>query len=111
MREVVYLGDSLDILCHFPDRAKQRVLTLLDGLRYNVLPHPKEFKYMAGVGKGVYELRVRERLQYRVFYIAKSEGYLFVLHAFVKKTQKTSKNDLKIGRQRYKKLIENWRID
>ena len=42
---------------------------------------------------------------YRVLYVAKFSEAVYVLHAFVKKTQKTSKKDLDLATERYKALI------
>lgn len=106
MKDIIYMGDSLKVIAGFSDKAKQRILTLLDGIKDEVMPHPKEFKYIPTVGKGVYELRVKTNTQHRVFYVTKFEEGIYVLHAFVKKTQKTSKNDLDLGAKRYKVLLE-----
>jgi hypothetical protein len=40
----------------------------------------------------------------RVFYVATRPEALYVLHAFEKKTQKTSVHDLRIGRERFRAL-------
>jgi len=53
------------------------------------------------VGPGTYELRLQTDDAYRVFYIAKFQEAVYVLHAFQKKTQKTSKRDIALGQQRY----------
>jgi len=53
------------------------------------------------VGPGTYELRLQTDDAYRVFYIAKFQEAVYVLHAFQKKTQKTSKHDIALGQQRY----------
>ena len=42
---------------------------------------------------------------YRVLYVAKFSEAVYVLHAFVKKTQKTSKKDMDLFTERYKALI------
>lgn len=107
MKEVIYIGNSLNIITKFPDKAKQRILTLLDGIKDKVMPHPKEFKYIPSVGKGVYELRVKVKMQYRVFYVTKFKEGIYILHAFTKRTQKTSRKDIEIGIKRYKTLIEH----
>ena len=41
-----------------------------------------------------------------VFYVAKFEEAVYVLHAFQKKSQKTSKKDIALGQQRYKDMLE-----
>lgn len=57
---------------------------------------------MPAVGSGVQEIRIRAGGADRVFYVAKFEEVVSVLHAFQKKTQKTAKHDLEIGQQRYR---------
>jgi phage-related protein len=106
MKDVIYVGDSLKVITGFPDKAKQRILTLLDGIKYDVMPHPKEFKYIPAIGMGTYELRVKVNIQYRVFYVTKLKKGIYVLHAFTKKTQKTPKKDIEVGVKRYKAIIE-----
>jgi phage-related protein len=53
------------------------------------------------IGPGTYELRLQTDDAYRVFYIAKFQEVVYVLHAFQKKTQKTSKHEIALGQQRY----------
>ena len=67
---------------------------------------PEDFKPMADVGSGVMEIRLHGNNEYRVFYIARFEEAVYVLHCFVKKTQVTRKADLDLGRKRYSALIE-----
>ena len=59
---------------------------------------------MPTVGKGVYEIRIRTGEIYRIFYVAKHVEAVYVLHAFGKKSKKTSPKDIKIGQQRYKEM-------
>ena len=68
---------------------------------------PKDAKPIASVGRGVWEIRTRTGGQaHRVFYVAKFEEAIYVLHAFEKKTQKTAPRDVEMGRQRYKELLQ-----
>ena len=55
---------------------------------------------MRSVGPGVHEIRIRTGKAHRVFYIAKYEEAIYVLHAFEKKTQRTRDADLELGRKR-----------
>lgn len=105
MKEVIYCGSSAKDIGKFDAKAKQRILRLFDMLRVGLDLHPNDFKYMGSVGEGTYELRVRVVNQYRVFYVAKFEKSIYVLHAFIKKTQTTSKHDIEIGAQRYKAAV------
>ncbi|MGH7962834.1 MAG: type II toxin-antitoxin system RelE/ParE family toxin, partial [Candidatus Binatia bacterium] len=62
---------------------------------------PTDFKPMPTVGPGVYELRFQTATAYRVFYIAKFQEAVYVLHAFHKKTQRTTTHDIALGQHRY----------
>jgi predicted XRE-type DNA-binding protein len=44
---------------------------------------------MSSVGAGVTEIRVHTRLEHRVFYVAKCDDAVYVLHAFEKRTRAT----------------------
>lgn len=62
---------------------------------------------MPAVGRGVREIRIHHRGQYRVVYVAKFEEAVYVLHAFQKKTQKTRKQDIEITKRRIRLIKEN----
>ena len=68
---------------------------------------PDDFKPMQSVGSGVQEIRIRTGRAHRVFYIAKFEESIYVLHAFEKKTQRTSQADLELGRKRLAEVIRH----
>ena len=66
---------------------------------------PEDFKPMPSIGKGVEEIRVSEPSgTYRIIYLARRADAVYVLHAFQKKTQVTSKKDLEIARRRFRSL-------
>ena len=68
-------------------------------------PQPKDFKPMPTIGKGVEEIRVRDDSgAYRVIYTARLADAVYVLHAFQKKTQATSKRDIELARLRFAQL-------
>jgi phage-related protein len=62
---------------------------------------------MQSVGPGVKEIRIHVLGEWRVIYIAKLHHAVYVLHAFHKKTQKTSRNDMDLARKRYKQIGGN----
>lgn len=68
---------------------------------------PADFKPMSTVGRGTFEIRIRTGGTYRIFYVAKFEEAVYVLHAFQKKTQRTSGQDIEVGRQRYKEMLRH----
>ena len=59
---------------------------------------------MQTVGPGVREIRIHIAGAHRVFYVTTPPEAIYVLHAFEKKTQKTSAQDLRIGRDRFRAL-------
>lgn len=109
MKKIVYVGSTQKDIEAFPSKARQRIITALTVISAELDLSPKEFKYMPTVGAGCYELRLKIDRQYRVFYVAKFHEAIYVLHAFVKKTQQTSKTDIDLGSDRYKALLTHRR--
>ena len=67
---------------------------------------PDDFRPMPDIGSGVMEIRLHGTNEYRVFYVARFEEAVYVLHCFVKKTRTTRTADVDLGRQRYSALLE-----
>lgn len=105
MKKIIYVGSTQKDIEAFPVKARQRIVTALTVISSELELSPKEFKYMPAVGAGCYELRLKIDRQYRVFYVAKFHEAIYVLHAFVKKTEQTSKTDITLGADRYKALL------
>ena len=62
---------------------------------------------MPSIGAGVEELRIKDRNgAYRVFYLAKFADAVLIFHAFTKKTQKTQKSEIDLGKKRLKELLD-----
>jgi phage-related protein len=104
LKSVSWLGDSLDELRTWPksvtEEAGGELLAVQEGR------DPSDWKPMTTVGMGVKEIRVaQDREQYRVIYVAKFPEAVYVLHAFERKTQKTSQRDLDLAKRRYKELM------
>ncbi len=60
---------------------------------------------MPSIGIGVNEIRVREGGAFRVIYVAKFPEAIYVLHAFEKKAQRTSKPAIDLARLRFRALM------
>lgn len=103
MKQIRFLGDSLKVLREFPKDARNdagRQLSMVQNGK-----SPNDFKPMPSIGKGVEEIRVwDESGTYRVIYTARLADAVYVLHAFQKKSQATSKRDIEIAKQRLVKL-------
>lgn len=64
---------------------------------------------MPTIGIGVNEIRVNDESgAHRVLYVAKFQEAVYILHAFEKRTQKTSKGDIDLAKARYAGLLK-WR--
>ena len=102
-KDIVWLGDSLEVLQGFPKTV--RIDLGSDLRRIQIGEVPLDSKPMKTVGRGVRELRTRDRNNhYRTMYIVKKGDDIFVLHSFIKKSRTTSKADIKIAKERLKAL-------
>ena len=61
---------------------------------------------MSTVGPGVRETRVHAEGEYRLLYVAKFERAVYVLHAFAKKTRRTSQAAIDLARSRYREALQ-----
>lgn len=105
MKRVTFLGDSLKRVREFPEDARQDTGYQLDRVQRGM--QPDDFKPMPSIGKGVEEIRVRDETgAYRVVYTARLAEAVYVLHAFQKKTQATSKRDIDLAALRFKELMK-----
>jgi phage-related protein len=104
MKPIAFLGDSLKTLRSFPEDARQDAGYQLDKVQRGV--QPDDFKPMPAIGKGVEEIRLwDDGGTYRVIYTARLADAVYVLHAFQKKTQATSKQDIEMAKVRYSELM------
>jgi phage-related protein len=103
MKPVCFLGDSLKNLRAFPSDARQDAGRQIDRVQRG--QQPDDFKPMPSIGKGVEEIRVWDEAgTFRVVYTARLADAVYVLHAFQKKTQATSKRDIEIAKTRFHQL-------
>lgn len=106
MKPVRFLGDSLQCLRDFPVDARHDAGYQLDKVQRGL--QPDDFKPMPAIGKGVEEIRIRDDSGiYRVIYTARLADAIFVLHAFPKKTQRTSKRDIEIAKARFREMMKD----
>lgn len=102
-KQLIWLGDAKETLSVFPKPVREDVGHQLWTIQGG--DEPADWKPMRTVGAGVMELRVHHENEYRVIYVAKFAEAVYVLHAFVKKTQRTAQGDLRLAQQRYRALV------
>ena len=97
-----FVGSSLDDLRDFPDEARRGAGFELRAVQNGL--EPSDWKPMRAVGPGVKEIRIHVLGEWRVLYVATLKDAVYVLHAFRKKTRKTSPQDIELARRRYKQI-------
>jgi len=102
MKPLKFVGSSLDDLRNFPDEARRAAGFELRAVQGGF--DPGDWKPMPSVGRGVREIRIQVLGEWRVLYVAQKREAVYVLHTFQKKSRKTSRQDLELGRQRYKNM-------
>src|SRR5579885_440688 len=103
-KPIEFRGSALDDLRAFPVSARREAGHQLDQVQNG--REPQDWKPMPTIGQGAQEIRVRDAAgAFRVIYVAKLAGAIYVLHCFQKKTQKTSKADLDLAAKRCRELI------
>jgi phage-related protein len=103
MKSIVWLGDSRKRIGEFPDKARSRAGFELWAVQQGV--EPSDWKPMPSIGAGVREIRVHAGGEFRVIYVARFDEAVYVLHAFEKKTPRTSRTDIALGGNRYRALL------
>jgi len=107
MKPVQFVGSSRDDLQGLPEDARETAGYQLFKVQQG--KEPDDWKPMPTVGTGVQEIRVWEESgTYRIFYVARFEEALYVLHVFEKRSQKTPQRDIQLAKERYADLVR-WR--
>ena len=106
-KAIRWQGSSMDDLRAFPEQARRAAGYQLSRVQQGLMP--SDCKPMKAIGPGVYEIRIHTGVEHRVFYVAKYEDVIYVLHAFEKRTRQTRLADIALARQRLAELIESRR--
>ncbi|MES9944446.1 MAG: type II toxin-antitoxin system RelE/ParE family toxin [Candidatus Thiodiazotropha sp.] len=91
---------------NFPVDVKREVGYQLDRVQRGL--DPVDWKPMTSIGQGVREIRIQDKGQWRVIYIAKFDESIYVLHAFRKKTQKTPKSDIEAAKRSLSEVVQGF---
>ena len=104
MKPVEWLGSSQEDVRSFSPIARQNIGYQLYRVQNGM--EPSDWKPMSSIGSGVSEIRIHAETEHRVIYLAKFEDAIYVLHAFIKKTPKTSKKDINLAFRRFNELLK-----
>ena len=102
VKELKFVGSSLDDLRNFPEEARRVAGFELRAVQNGL--NPQDSKPMRSIGPGVKEIRIHVFGEWRIVYLAKMIDAIYVLHAFQKKSQKTNKNDIKLACKRFREI-------
>jgi phage-related protein len=97
-----FVGSSLDDLRDFPDEARRGAGFELRAVQNGL--EPSDWKPIRAVGPGVQEIRIHVLGEWRVIYVAQRNDAVYVLHAFQKKSRRTSRQDIELARQRFRQI-------
>jgi phage-related protein len=100
-----FVGSSLDDLRNVPDEARRVAGFELRAVQNGF--EPSDWKPIPSIGSGVREIRIHTLGEWRMIYVTKIKEAIYVLHAFQKKTRKTSQNDVELARKRFQLLGGN----
>lgn len=103
LKPLAFVGNSREELRAFPVDARRRAGFEIDQVQRGLLP--TDWKPMTSIGSGVMEIRIHTAVEHRVLFLAKFREAVYVLHAFEKKRQRTSKRDREVGRARLSELL------
>ena len=103
LKNIYWHGDALTVVRGFPKLVKSDIGSELYLLQIG--EKPLHSRPIGNVGRGVWEIRVMDdRGAFRIFYVVMRRDGIHVLHAFQKKSRKTAKSDIEIGKSRYTEL-------
>jgi phage-related protein len=102
LRPVRWMGNSKKNLLRFPSEVQKIIGDELQFIQFGGMP--KDAKPFKGVSSGVFEIAVKyDKGAYRTVLAVQLGDYIYVLHAFQKKSKKgisTPKDDVDLIKQR-----------
>jgi phage-related protein len=103
VKPIAWVGDSRERLRQFPADAMRDTGYQLELVQLGL--SPLDWKPMPTIGVGVNEIRARAGGAFRLVYVAKFPEAVYVLHAFQKKSRKTSQADITLARRRFQAVL------
>lgn len=103
MKPLFWRGSTRKDLSLFPEGARRQSGYQLRRVQEGL--EPADWKPMPTIGPGVREIRVQDGVSaWRIIYLCERPEGIYVLHAFQKKTQKTSQRDIQLARERFRMI-------
>ena len=102
MKDLLWMGSSFTDLCKFTVAVRKKAGYQLHLIQIG--DDPDDWKPMATIGSGVREIRIHENGEYRIIYLAKYPEGIYILHAFLKKTEKTPLKAIEIAKTRFSQI-------
>ena len=103
MKEVQFVGASLDDLRAFPKTPKQDPGRQIERVQRGL--DPLDWKPRTQVGRGVHEIRIRDKdTSYRGIYVTNIGEAVYVLHVFRKQSRRTPTQDIEQAKARLRAL-------
>ncbi|PYP99971.1 MAG: hypothetical protein DMF83_29325 [Acidobacteria bacterium] len=102
-KPIIWIGSALDDLRAFPEDARRVAGFELRRVQQGL--QPTDWKPMAALGAGVEEIRVHTGQEHRVFYVARFDEGVYVLHAFEKRSRKTPAREIDVARTRLREVL------
>ncbi|MBI2599898.1 type II toxin-antitoxin system RelE/ParE family toxin [Candidatus Daviesbacteria bacterium] len=93
-----------DFLDQYPDIDAKVTRILFNIKEYglsSVIPHTKKL-----IGTPLWEIRILGQDSARIFYVTRKEKRILILHAFIKKTEKTPIKEINVALDRLKEVID-----
>lgn len=107
MKAAIFHPAAIAAIRLFPDDVRRELGKAIFDLQMGETLTMPLSRPTPSVGPGIEELRLRDRAGiYRAFYYTRSSRGVLVVHAFVKKTQATAKQDVELARKRLKELLD-----
>lgn len=90
----------------FPEKVREDLADALARLDEGLNLSMPLSRPMPSIGKGVHELRFRDRSGvYRVIYYIRRQSDILLIHVFQKKSQQTPQENIELAKQRLKELV------
>lgn len=101
-----FIGGSRKEILKLDETTRKRIGHQLDQVQQGL--DPDDFKPRNDIGSGAMQISVNDENgndSGRCIYVARFNDRVYVLHAFVKKSNETSNTDVETAKQRYKAML------